>query len=318
MNEGVRTALVKLMARHGLCLARDSRRCEAWLHDLCPAHPREIMSLGIAIKNGVVDSILESDKSRSQELLVSQLANRLSNTTPVSHDLARWAVESWAKALCYAPDLQECVATRYIVVWVNVKQQQGVNPATICRQLDFHCDTESGRVFFPEAITVLLAHDYSIWSQYLVVLRAKVSHEPSADPTDVCHELELELDEESKKGFVSEWGVVDVLEAEPAVLLGVDCPFCESSNIVLAAGAQVCEHCEESFECDADGAAIFAIKSECPNCFERQYFNLHEQGFPQGDEALTWFVDCRFCGWSFLIKRGGVVVDPFLTDSRSG
>lgn len=45
MNELPRQRLVELVGRYGFEVARDPRRCEALLRDVCPQHKREIFVL---------------------------------------------------------------------------------------------------------------------------------------------------------------------------------------------------------------------------------------------------------------------------------
>lgn len=99
MNELPRQKLVELIGRYGVDLARDARRCEALLRDVCPQHKREIFVLVSAAKESVGIDLLGSSSGMPKDALLSRLSKRVHENLGVTEDLARWAVESWALAL---------------------------------------------------------------------------------------------------------------------------------------------------------------------------------------------------------------------------
>ncbi len=55
MHELSRQKLRELIAKYGLSLCEDPRRCEAFLKDLCGKHKREIFVLVSAMRERVVE-----------------------------------------------------------------------------------------------------------------------------------------------------------------------------------------------------------------------------------------------------------------------
>ncbi len=53
-----RQTLSKIIAKHGIPLCSDARRCEALLRDLCPTYRREINVLTGALEEGIAIELL--------------------------------------------------------------------------------------------------------------------------------------------------------------------------------------------------------------------------------------------------------------------
>ena len=98
MNDAVRETLSAIVARHGVAVAADSRRCEALLKDHCGQFPREIFVLVSAVEEGVTRELATSN-GVPPGVLVRRLATKLVDRRAISEKAAAWAVASWAAAL---------------------------------------------------------------------------------------------------------------------------------------------------------------------------------------------------------------------------
>lgn len=98
MNDSVREALARIVARHGAALASDARRCEALLKDHSGQHPREIFLLVSVVEEGLTRELVASN-GVATGMLIGRLAARLVERRAISESAARWAVASWAVAL---------------------------------------------------------------------------------------------------------------------------------------------------------------------------------------------------------------------------
>ena len=99
MNDEVRMTLGEIVARHGVAVADDPRRCGALLRDYAGQYRREIFVLVSALEEGVAEDLLGARGRVPPSLLVGQLVRRLTDRRALDEDAARWAVESWALAL---------------------------------------------------------------------------------------------------------------------------------------------------------------------------------------------------------------------------
>jgi hypothetical protein len=97
MSDNARRELGRLLATYGHDLARDPRRCQALLRDVCPEDRREIAVLTAAAEEGVPDRLLTS--SGPPAVTVPGLAQELAQARALDHEAAAWAVAAWASAL---------------------------------------------------------------------------------------------------------------------------------------------------------------------------------------------------------------------------
>jgi hypothetical protein len=99
MNDLAREKLCKMVGSYGRALCDDPQRCEALLRDLCAGHRSEVNVLVCALKERVAAELLASSASTPREVLLARLTDRLEDNLGLSHEAARWSVESWALAL---------------------------------------------------------------------------------------------------------------------------------------------------------------------------------------------------------------------------
>jgi 5,6,7,8-tetrahydromethanopterin hydro-lyase len=99
MNDVVREQLSRIVARFGLGICDDTRRCQAVLRDLCGDNRREINVLIGALDERVVADLLASGVGVPPEVLIARFTKRLEESRGFAEDAARWAAESWAIAL---------------------------------------------------------------------------------------------------------------------------------------------------------------------------------------------------------------------------
>jgi hypothetical protein len=99
MNSEPRQTLRSLIAKHGLDLCSDAKRCQGLLRDLCGAHPREVNILTGALRERVPLDLLAGRNAMPHGLLMARLTKRLEDQLALTEEAARWGVESWALAL---------------------------------------------------------------------------------------------------------------------------------------------------------------------------------------------------------------------------
>lgn len=100
MHDAPRQKLRELIIEYGRSLCDDPRRCEALLKDYCGQHKREIFVLISALKNRVAEDLLKAPAGIPQSMVLARLNKRLEDELAMTAEAARWAVESWALALC--------------------------------------------------------------------------------------------------------------------------------------------------------------------------------------------------------------------------
>jgi formylglycine-generating enzyme required for sulfatase activity len=100
MHNEPREKLRELIVEYGRSLCDDPRRCEALLKDYCGQYKREIFVLISALKNRVADDLLKAPAGVPQVSLFARLIKRLEDELGLAETAAKWAVESWALALC--------------------------------------------------------------------------------------------------------------------------------------------------------------------------------------------------------------------------
>lgn len=110
-----RQTLRDLIARYGVGLCSDARRCEGLLRDLCGAHRREINILVSALEERIPLDLLAARSTTPRVLLRARLAKRLEDQLALTEDAARWAVDSWALALGVVTDAEVAEGERKTV-----------------------------------------------------------------------------------------------------------------------------------------------------------------------------------------------------------
>ncbi|MCU1290024.1 MAG: serine/threonine protein kinase [Acidobacteria bacterium] len=98
MNDLPRQKLVEIVAKHGVSVIENARRCEGLLRDYSPGFRREISVLTMAIEERVPLDLL-AGKATPQQVLLGRLSQRLCDNLALSEQAARWSVYSWALAL---------------------------------------------------------------------------------------------------------------------------------------------------------------------------------------------------------------------------
>lgn len=99
MNDLLRQTLKQIVDQYGEDACLDPRRCEALLRDLAAGHKREIFVLVSALEEGIVDDLRATASQLPFSVILPRLTTELHETTALSEDAARWAVETWAEAL---------------------------------------------------------------------------------------------------------------------------------------------------------------------------------------------------------------------------
>ena len=97
----VRAVILDIIREHGISLADDPRRVEAFLADLCGEHPAEIAVAVTVLREGLLDELARPAATPSQpaSLVLPRLAARLHERHGADLRLALWAVGTWALAL---------------------------------------------------------------------------------------------------------------------------------------------------------------------------------------------------------------------------
>ncbi|MCA1624226.1 MAG: hypothetical protein LC778_10570 [Acidobacteria bacterium] len=99
MNDLPRQKLVEIIAKHGMSVVENARRCEGLLRDYCGGFRREVSVLTMAVDERVpLDLLAAAVKNTPRQILLNRLAQRLCENLALSETAARWAVNSWAFA----------------------------------------------------------------------------------------------------------------------------------------------------------------------------------------------------------------------------
>ena len=98
MNNLPRQKLVEIVAKHGVSVVENPRRCEGLLRDYCGKFRREVSVLTMALEERVAFDLLAA-KNTPRQVLLNRLMQRLCDNLALSEAAARWAVNSWAFAL---------------------------------------------------------------------------------------------------------------------------------------------------------------------------------------------------------------------------
>ncbi|MCA1638645.1 MAG: right-handed parallel beta-helix repeat-containing protein [Acidobacteria bacterium] len=100
MNDLPRQKLVEIIAKHGMSVVENARRCEGLLRDYCGGFRREVSVLTMAVDERVpLDLLAAAVKNTPRQILLNRLAQRLCENLALSETAARWAVNSWAFTL---------------------------------------------------------------------------------------------------------------------------------------------------------------------------------------------------------------------------
>ena len=91
--------LGEILIRHGLAPLSDAKLCENLLKDYCGAFKEEISLLVLAVKERVASDLLVSQDGLQRDVLRGLLVKRLRKGRTLNEGDARWAVESWARAI---------------------------------------------------------------------------------------------------------------------------------------------------------------------------------------------------------------------------
>jgi hypothetical protein len=99
MNATVQTKLRQIVAQYGISVIDDPLRCQGLLNDLCPMCKREVNSLILVLKEGVPLELIKAGGSTPRKAVASRLIRQIVDNHGLSEDVARWAVESWSRAV---------------------------------------------------------------------------------------------------------------------------------------------------------------------------------------------------------------------------
>src|SRR5262249_4098521 len=98
-DESVPQTLGEILIKHGRAPLTDAKLCENLLKDYCGAFKEEISLLVLAVKERVASDLLVSQDGLQRDLLRALLVKRLRKSRTLNEGDARWAVESWARAI---------------------------------------------------------------------------------------------------------------------------------------------------------------------------------------------------------------------------
>ncbi len=91
--------LGEILVRHGLAPLADAKLCENLLKDYCGAFKEEISLLVLAVRERVASDLFVSQDGLQRGVLRGLLVKRLRKSCTLNEGDARWAVESWARAI---------------------------------------------------------------------------------------------------------------------------------------------------------------------------------------------------------------------------
>ena len=91
--------LGEILIKHGLAPLTDAKLCENLLKDYCGAFKEEIALLVLAVRERVASDLLVSQDGLQRDLLRGLLVKRLRKGRTLNEGDARWAVESWSRAI---------------------------------------------------------------------------------------------------------------------------------------------------------------------------------------------------------------------------
>jgi formylglycine-generating enzyme required for sulfatase activity len=103
MNDLPRFKLIEIITQYGRTVVDDPRRLEGLLRDFCGEYKREIHSLMDASRERIPLELSAAPGNPPPAVLIANLTKRLLSNRPMSEDMARWAVETWAIVLGVLP-----------------------------------------------------------------------------------------------------------------------------------------------------------------------------------------------------------------------
>jgi F-box protein 11 len=108
LNDPVCQTVCEMVKQHAPSTWQDPQRCIALLKDLLGGntrYQREINVLAFALSDGAMSELQQQTRQQiPPEIVVKRLAQRLHADRGLDQDLARWAMDVWAKALvAYEP-----------------------------------------------------------------------------------------------------------------------------------------------------------------------------------------------------------------------
>lgn len=95
-----REQLCLMLKQYGQTIIFEPKRCKGLLSDLAPQHRLEIHVLIVALEQKVAEDLLKATAFMPIDMQIKRLAQSLRDATGIEEQLAYWAVESWALALC--------------------------------------------------------------------------------------------------------------------------------------------------------------------------------------------------------------------------
>jgi len=95
-----RRQLCLIIEQYGQSIMTDPKRCRGLLNDLAPQYRLENNLLMMALEQDIAEQLLKPSGFVPIELQLEHLAQSLHDAIGVEEELAYWAVESWALALC--------------------------------------------------------------------------------------------------------------------------------------------------------------------------------------------------------------------------
>src|SRR5262245_4627215 len=104
MNDQARAALDEIIATYGPGVCRTPRSCELFLNQALADFPAECGALVQALRGGAVADLLAAEPGAPWPELAESLAARLATEGRPGDAEARWAVESWGRALGRHPE----------------------------------------------------------------------------------------------------------------------------------------------------------------------------------------------------------------------
>ena len=98
-DESVPHTLGEILIRHGVAPLSDAKLCENLLKDYCCVFKEEISLLVLSFRERVASDLLVSQDGLERGVLRALLVKRLRKGRTLNEGDARWAVESWARAI---------------------------------------------------------------------------------------------------------------------------------------------------------------------------------------------------------------------------